>query len=302
MSSIAAKLERDGVVRRFQVPLAGSAADDHAAFQLALTQLTGHSSLEWQESTATPDGETKLSAGWHRLDTSGAWRRCFAWASADPASRTLRLRSTAAPAPAKQDAVASTSDTPRPAATAASAVPGVFTLTTLGGACAGPQLICDGDEPIARLVTDAPMGTLEENLMFTINSTAQPKNPRPIMLRDMKLRPGGRAMLSGMQLYWELDGDNHITVVTEVVCSVSVEGQGTDTLTLTVVTEDKYRIVTSTRVVSVSRDASTGGYCWDVTAGLHFNCPESFLPAGFTAPAVTGCWQYVAATRNVLAV
>ena len=109
-------------------------------------------------------------------------------------------------------------------------------------------------------------------------------------------------MLSGMQLYWELDGDNHITVVTEVVCSVSVEGQGTDTLTLTVVTEDKYRIVTSTRVVSVSRDASTGGYCWDVTAGLHFNCPESFLPAGFTAPTVTGCWQYVAATRNVLAV
>jgi hypothetical protein len=233
---------------------------------------TGHR-LEWLEDQQE----------WQALDSDAAWRRCLAWTSDSTASRTLRLRSS----PADLAATTPAADSPQ-----AVAAGGVFRLKTLGGACAGPQWLCDGDEPIARLVTDAPVGALEDNLMFTINPTAQPKNPRPIMLRDMKLRPGGRAMLSGMQLYWELDGDNHITVVTEVVRSVDVQGQGTDKLTLTVVTEDTYRVVTSTRVVSVARDAATGGYCWDVEARLRFNCPESFLPAGFTAPAVTGCWQY----------
>ncbi len=281
--SIAAKLEQDGLVRRIQLPLAG----DMSAFQRTVTELyaTRPSHIQWHDDTT---GTPREESSWRLLDSSDAWRCCFVWASADPASRTLRLRSLpASPGPE----ASAPSHTPCPTAPLPAAQ-GVFTLKTLGGACAGPQLIYDGDDPIARLVTDAPMGALEENLMFTINSTAQPKNPRPIMLRDMKLRPGGRAMLSGMQLYWELDGDNHITIVTEVVCSVTVEGQGSNALKLTVVTEDKYRIVTSTRVVSVSRDATTGGYCWDVEAGLHFNCPESFLPAGFTAPAVTGCWQY----------
>ena len=272
MARTSVKLEMpDGTLRRHSLPLTPPHPTDE--FRLALAALVPTASadaLEWR----APDGQ------WELLGEDSALRRCAESVATNPATLRLCLREH----PEACEAGA-----------AATGVAHTFDLRTSGGTCAGQQWLYDGDEPIARLVTDAPMAALEENLMFTISSLAQPKNPRPVMLREMKLRPGGRPMLSGMQLYWELDGiptGTDMTIVTEVVVAVEVEGKGTDKLTLTVVTEDTNRVVTSTRAVSVSFDPSTGGYCWAVEAGLRFNCPECFLPAGAAGSDVKGCWQF----------
>ena len=60
-----------------------------------------------------------------------------------------------------------------------------FALRTHGGLCAGERWIYDGDEPIAQLI-DALVEQPEQNLRY-FNAIL-----KPVELRNLKLKPGGR--------------------------------------------------------------------------------------------------------------
>ena len=92
-----------------------------------------------------------------------------------------------------------------------------FTFRTRGGVCAGETWICDGDEPIACLenkLIEQP----EQNLRY-FNGNAKPVN-----LRYIKLRPGGRPLVDGVQMFWVFE---HRVLATSRLDGIKVEGQGT---------------------------------------------------------------------------
>ena len=139
----------------------------------------------------------------------------------------------------------------------------VFTFRTLGGSSRGPRWIFDGDEPIACLehqTVDQP----EEELRYFSAV------PMPVNLRDLKLRPGQRPLMAGVQLYWKLGA-----VITTELLGLDVQGEGTDQLTLTVVTADPQRIATSRRVLNLTYDAELRSYVYNFECHLALHQPET---------------------------
>ena len=97
-----------------------------------------------------------------------------------------------------------------------------FSLRNHGGICAGERWVYDGDEPIAQLrntIVEQP----EQNLRY-FNQIL-----KPVELRDLRLKPGGRPLIAGVQLYWKLG-----PVTTTVLRSVEVSGQDSECLVLIV--------------------------------------------------------------------
>ena len=144
-----------------------------------------------------------------------------------------------------------------------------FDLVTRGGETAGEEWICDGGEPIARLeraVVEQP----EQNLRYF------DRNLKPVVLRDLRLSPGGRPLVAGTQLFWNFDG--HI-ITTELI-EVTVDGRGTDRLTVTVTTADPGGVATSRRVLTVTWDESLGSYVYDFACHLDLHSPEVFHRPG----------------------
>ena len=142
----------------------------------------------------------------------------------------------------------------------------IFSFRTHGGVCAGEQWIYDKDEPIARLehrIIEQP----EQNLRYFDG------NPRPVNLRDLKLKPGGRPLVCGVQLYWVFQ---HRVLATTELIDVQVAGQETDCLTLTVITQDTGGVATSRRVLTLTYDAKLGSYIYDFKAHLDIHSPEVF--------------------------
>jgi hypothetical protein len=139
-----------------------------------------------------------------------------------------------------------------------------FTFRTLGGTCAGERWICDGDLPVARL-QDAIVEQPEQNLRYFDQIL------KPVELRDLRLVPGGRPLLAGVQLYWKLG-----SIATTELRSVSVEGQGSERLSLTVVTSTPEGVATSRRVVELSYDPDCESYVYDFRAHLEIHSPEVF--------------------------
>lgn len=132
--------------------------------------------------------------------------------------------------------------------------------------CAGEQWIYDRDEAIARLehvLIEQP----EQNLRY-FNS-----NPRPVNLRDLKLAPGGRPLIAGVQMYWVFQ---HRVLATTELLDIQVEGQETDCLTLTVCTRDPGGVATSRRVLTLTYDPELGSYIYDFKACLEIHSPEVF--------------------------
>ena len=139
-----------------------------------------------------------------------------------------------------------------------------FHFRTRGGVSAGEEWICDGDEPIARfehVLVEQP----EQNLRYF------DRVARPVNLRDLKLTPGGRPLIAGLQLYWHLG-----PVITTELRDVHVEGQGSGCLRLTVVTADREGVATSRRVVTVTWDEDLGSYVYSFEAHLDLHSPEVF--------------------------
>lgn len=139
-----------------------------------------------------------------------------------------------------------------------------FSFRTHGGECAGEQWIYDGGEPIARLerkLVEQP----EQNLRY-FNG-----NPRPVNLRDLKLAPGGRPLVAGVQLYWVFQ---HRVLATTDLVGIQVAGQETDCLTLTVITRDPGSAATSRRVLTLTYDPHIASYVYDFKCGLEIHSPE----------------------------
>lgn len=140
-----------------------------------------------------------------------------------------------------------------------------FDLTTQGGVTAGQEWICDGDEPIARLehvVVEQP----EQNLRYF------DRNLKPVVLRDLKLTPGGRPLVAGIQMFWNFDGH----IITTELLDVVVEGRGTDRLAVTVVTADPGGVALSRRTVTVTWDAASTSYVYEFACHLELQAPETF--------------------------
>ena len=141
----------------------------------------------------------------------------------------------------------------------------LFTFRTHGGVCAGETWIYDHDEPIARL-EDKPIEQPEQNLRYFDG------NPKPVNLRDLKLAPGGRPLVCGVQMYWVFQ---HRVLATTDLVDIQAEGQETERLTLTVVTGDPGGVATSRRVLRLSYDADLASYVYDFQAHLDIHSPEA---------------------------
>ena len=141
-----------------------------------------------------------------------------------------------------------------------------FSFQTHGGVCAGEQWICDGDEPIARFenkLIEQP----EQNLRYFDG------NPKPVNLRDLKLKPGGRPLVSGVQLFWVF---KHRVLATTELLNVEVEGDGTDSISLTFVTSDPGCVATSRRKLNLTWSEDLESYIYDFECHLKIHSPEVF--------------------------
>jgi hypothetical protein len=124
------------------------------------------------------------------------------------------------------------------------------------------QGIYDGKDCIAVL----DMSTLDEpmqSLMFFS------KVPRPILLRHLKLTPGGKPLVQAVHLFWK-SGE----VITDVLDGLAVAGNGTDRLTVTVTVKDSLNIMKLERTVTVTYDAAMNSYVYDLRDRATVNSPE----------------------------
>ena len=145
-----------------------------------------------------------------------------------------------------------------------------FSLRQQGGVSAGERWVCathrDGsEERIARL-EHTTVEQPEQNLRY-FN-----KNSRPVNLRDVVLRPGGRPLFAGFQLFWNFDG----TLMTSELMDVTVDGQHSASLHLVVITADPGGVATSRRSIRVSFDPASCEYVWDIECALELHSPEVF--------------------------
>ncbi len=141
----------------------------------------------------------------------------------------------------------------------------LFHFRTHGGVCAGEQWLYDRDEPIARF-EDKIIEQPEQNLRYFDG------NLKPINLRDLKLAPGGRPLINGVQLYWVFQ---HKVLATTELIGLEVEGRETDCLRLTATTRDPGGVATSRRLLTLSYDAEIGSYIYDFKAHLDIHSPEA---------------------------
>ena len=91
-------------------------------------------------------------------------------------------------------------------------------------------------------------------------------------LRDLRLSPGGRPLVSGVQMFWNLG----LGVITSELIEVRAEGEGSDRFVLTVITADPGGVATSTRILTLSYDEGSCSYVYDFTAHLQLHSPEVF--------------------------
>lgn len=139
-----------------------------------------------------------------------------------------------------------------------------FTFRTHGGISAGEEWIYDHDEPIARfenVLIEQP-----EQILRYFDA-----NLKPINLRDLRLKPGGRPLIAGVQMYWKL---GHLS--TSELIDVTVDGENTDRLILTVISRDNGAAATSRREMILTYDNTLDTYIYDFTAHLEIHSPELF--------------------------
>ncbi len=144
------------------------------------------------------------------------------------------------------------------------------------------QWIYDGDEPIARFETgtlDEPMQAL---MMFQLV-------PRPLLLRHLKLTPGGKPLVSAVQLYWKTG-----KVVTDVLKALDIEGEETDRLTVTFTVEDPWETIRVKRKLVVTYDNTLASYVYDFRDNAIIMKPETLdtnnpVRIEYCDPWFTGC-------------
>jgi hypothetical protein len=93
-----------------------------------------------------------------------------------------------------------------------------FDLKTHGGICTGQEWIYDNDEPIARL-QDNLVEEPEQNLRYFKQIF------KPVELRETCLKPGGRLLVAGVQLYWKM-----APIATTELLAINVRSRQSDRL------------------------------------------------------------------------
>ena len=158
-----------------------------------------------------------------------------------------------------------------------------FTWKVLGGVVNPEQWIYDGDIPVA-MFEQRYIEQPGENLLFFDGTT------RPPLLRHLKLTPNGMPLIEGVQLYWVLIARH---VITDKLLDIDIEGQGTDRLTVTFVTEDAHATALSRRVLTLTYDTEKQSYAYDFQCFLDLKSPESYndrtTGLEFTDPWLVGC-------------
>ena len=134
-----------------------------------------------------------------------------------------------------------------------------------GGSCVNVTWIYDGDNPIAQLshrLLDEP----EHALLYFGN------NPKPLLLRSMVLKPGGRPLFEGAQMYWQF---NKHEVATTKLLDLQFNDNDEEAISLTAVTQDPNGIATSTRTVTITYDTERDRYIYDFDAQLNVHHPNA---------------------------
>jgi len=156
-----------------------------------------------------------------------------------------------------------------------------FTWQIRNGAVFPELWIYDGDIPIA-LFDNRTAEQPGQQLMF-FNGV-----PRPLVLRNIKLSPEGGPLVDCIQLYCKCG-----PIVTDRLVDLNVKGQGTEQLVVTFVTQDRFRVATSRRILTLTYDNEKETYLYDFQGDLEFHSPESFngksISFEFTDPWFIGC-------------
>ncbi len=124
------------------------------------------------------------------------------------------------------------------------------------------QGIYDGNDCIAVL----DMSTLDEPMQALMFFS---KVPRPLLLRHLKLTPGGKPLVQAVHLFWK-SGE----VITGVLDGLSVSGNGTNALTVTFTVKDPDDILKVERTLTVTYDAALNSYVYDLKDRAKVNAPE----------------------------
>ncbi|HOI44575.1 MAG TPA: hypothetical protein PLX50_03055 [Candidatus Aminicenantes bacterium] len=130
------------------------------------------------------------------------------------------------------------------------------------------QGIYDGDDRIAVL----DMSTLDEPMQALMVFSLVEK---PLLLRQVKLAPGGKPLVEAIHLFWKSG-----KVITAVLDGLSVEGNGTDRLTVTFTVKDPFDVMKVVRTLTVTYDASLDSYVYDFRDRATVNYPETLGRSG----------------------
>jgi hypothetical protein len=146
-----------------------------------------------------------------------------------------------------------------------------FSFRTHGGSCLGERWIYDGETPIARF-TDATVDEPHRELLYFGDCA------RPLLLTDVRLRPDQRPLFGSVPLYWRVGGRGG--VCTTELQQLSVAGDNTAELTLTLVADDPAGALSSERLLRLTWDGDTGSYIYDFDCRLTFREPPQADASG----------------------
>jgi hypothetical protein len=148
-----------------------------------------------------------------------------------------------------------------------------FSWRIHGGTVNYEQWIYDHEDPVARL--DTVLVEQPEQSLRYFNLT-----PRPIVLRRLKLSPGGKPLIEGVQLYWVLKRSATIAgarcIATDILSDLRVEGEGSDRFILEIECHDPYGMASSKRILTLTYDRNIGSYVYDFQCTLEVSSPEEF--------------------------
>ena len=158
-----------------------------------------------------------------------------------------------------------------------------FYWKVYGGVVNPQQWICDGDIPLA-MFEQRTIEQPEENLRY-FNGI-----PKPPQLRYLRLKPDGKPLVNGVQLYWVMKTR---AMQTDILKDIRVKGQGTERLEVTFITSDYHGVALSTRVLTLTYDSEMESYIYDFKCILEFSDPEFYrgktMNFEFSDPWYTDC-------------
>ncbi len=140
------------------------------------------------------------------------------------------------------------------------------------------QWIFDGEEPIAMFDAKSMDEPMQALMMFRAV-------PCPLLLRNLKLEPGGKPLISSVQLYWKSG-----TFITDKLDGLEIEGQGSEKLTVVFTTVDPWETIRVERTLTLTYDDELASYVYDFKDTATVLFPETFQKAPRTSFEICDPW------------